>query len=90
MKLKMALNIGFLCFSVVLALILLAPLAAQAASTAQNPILWADVPDPDVIRVGNNYYMVSTTMHFDPGVPIMKSTDLVSGVFQICLNFSFR
>ncbi|HKX32482.1 MAG TPA: family 43 glycosylhydrolase, partial [Blastocatellia bacterium] len=44
----------------------------------QNPIIWADVPDPDVIRVGNTYYMTSTTMHFNPGVPIMKSTDLVN------------
>jgi xylan 1,4-beta-xylosidase len=48
------------------------------AATAQNPILWGDVPDPDVIRVGNAYYMVSTTMHFNPGVPVMKSTDLVN------------
>jgi beta-xylosidase len=78
MKLKRIFMVGLLCFSVILALILLAPLAVHAASTAQNPILWADVPDPDVIRVGNNYYMVSTTMHFDPGVPIMKSTDLVN------------
>lgn len=43
---------------------------------ANNPIIWADVPDPSVIRVGNNYYMTSTTMHMSPGVPVMKSTDL--------------
>lgn len=41
-----------------------------------NPIIWADVPDPSVIRVGNTYYMTSTTMHMSPGVPVMKSTDL--------------
>ena len=29
----------------------------------QNPMLWADVPDPDVIRVGDTFYLVSTTMH---------------------------
>ena len=46
--------------------------------TATNPILWSDVPDPDVIRVGDTYYMTSTTMYFTPGVPIMKSTDLVT------------
>ncbi len=46
--------------------------------TATNPLIWADVPDPDVIRVGDTYYMVSTTMYFTPGVPIMKSTDLVN------------
>ncbi len=45
---------------------------------ASNPVIWADVPDPSVIRVGNTYYMSSTTMHMSPGVPIMKSTDLVN------------
>lgn len=45
---------------------------------ANNPVIWADVPDPSVIRVGNAYYMSSTTMHMSPGVPIMKSTDLVN------------
>ena len=42
----------------------------------QNPMLWADVPDPDVIRVGDTYYLVSTTMHLMPGAPIMTSKDL--------------
>lgn len=45
---------------------------------ATNPIIFADVPDLSMIRVGNNYYMSSTTMHMSPGVPIMKSTDLVN------------
>jgi beta-xylosidase len=31
-----------------------------------------------VIRVGENYYMSSTTMHMSPGVPVMKSTDLIN------------
>ena len=31
-----------------------------------------------MIRVGNTYYMSSTTMHMSPGVPIMKSKDLVN------------
>lgn len=43
-----------------------------------NPIIWADVPDPDVIRVGNDFYLVSTTMHLMPGAPIMHSKDLVN------------
>ena len=42
----------------------------------QNPMLWADVPDPDVIRVYDTFYLVSTTMHLMPGAPIMKSKDL--------------
>ncbi|AWB46903.1 glycoside hydrolase [Paenibacillus sp. CAA11] len=45
--------------------------------TVYNPLIWADIPDPDVIRVGEIYYMTSTTMHFNPGVPVMKSYDLV-------------
>lgn len=46
--------------------------------TFTNPVLWADVPDPDVIRVGDYFYMVSTTMHLMPGGPIMRSRDLVN------------
>ena len=33
----------------------------------KNPITGLDYPDPDVIRVDDTYYMVSTTMHFVPG-----------------------
>ena len=60
--------------------ILGAPLAGAAAppAKASNPIIHADVPDMSMIRVGNAYYMSSTTMHMNPGVPIMKSTDLVN------------
>lgn len=46
--------------------------------TFSNPVLYADVPDPSVIRVGDTFYMVSTTMHMAPGCPIMKSYDLVN------------
>ncbi|MXV52881.1 family 43 glycosylhydrolase [Pedobacter sp. HMF7647] len=45
---------------------------------ATNPILYADVPDLSMIRVGDTYYMSSTTTHMNPGVPIMKSKDLVN------------
>jgi beta-xylosidase len=48
------------------------------AQQATNPIIYADVPDMSMVRVGNTYYMSSTTMHMSPGVPIMKSTDLVN------------
>lgn len=43
-----------------------------------NPITRLDYPDPDVIRVGDIYYMVSTTMHFMPGGEILRSYDLVN------------
>ena len=42
-----------------------------------NPIIKADFPDPDVIRVEDTYYMLSTTMHFRPGAVILRSYDLV-------------
>ena len=45
---------------------------------AMNPIIHADVPDMSMIRVGNMYYMSSTTMHMSPGLPIMSSKDLVN------------
>ena len=47
-----------------------------------NPIIWADVPDIDIIRVDDTYYMISTTMFYTPGAPIMKSKDL--GSWEIC------
>lgn len=40
-------------------------------------VLYCDIPDLDIIRVGDVYYMTSTTMHMNPGVPIMKSVDLI-------------
>lgn len=43
-----------------------------------NPITKTDYPDPDVIRVGDTYYMVSTTMYYSPGGAILKSYDLVN------------
>jgi beta-xylosidase len=46
------------------------------AHSVNNPLIWADVPDVSVIRVDDTYYMVSTTMHMAPGVPIMASKDL--------------
>ncbi|MBD1425159.1 glycoside hydrolase family 43 protein [Sphingobacterium arenae] len=48
------------------------------AQKAKNPIIFADVPDMSMIRVGDTYYMSSTTMHMNPGLPLMKSKDLVN------------
>ncbi|OAS89084.1 MULTISPECIES: glycoside hydrolase 43 family protein [Metabacillus] len=49
----------------------------MSQTTLTNPIFWSDVPDVDVIRVEEIYYMVSTSMHTVPGCPIMKSVNLV-------------
>lgn len=50
---------------------------APAKPTYRNPILFADYSDPDVIRDGANYYLIASSFHFIPGIPILQSTDLV-------------
>jgi len=52
--------------------------------TYTNPIIYADFPDPDVIRVDSTYCMVTTTMFIFPGVTILKSYDLVN--WEYCSN----
>ena len=47
------------------------------ADTYTNPILKGDYSDPDVIRVGNDFYMTSSSFTYFPGMPILHSTDLV-------------
>jgi len=41
------------------------------------PTIWADAPDPAPLRVGDTYYMTTTTMQYCPGIPVMASKDLV-------------
>ncbi|NQU85872.1 MAG: glycosyl hydrolase 43 family protein [Mariniphaga sp.] len=65
-------------FLAILGFIVLFSCTNKISGPAQNPIIHADVPDLSMIRVGDNYYMSSTTMHMAPGVPIMKSNDLVN------------
>ena len=46
--------------------------------TFTNPVLFSDYPDPDIIRVGEDFFMVSSTFHHAPGIPICHSRDLVN------------
>lgn len=46
--------------------------------TYQNPVLYADYSDPDVIRVDDNYYMTASSFHCVPGLPILHSKDLIN------------
>ncbi|MFL5738985.1 MAG: glycoside hydrolase 43 family protein [Flavisolibacter sp.] len=46
--------------------------------TYTNPVLNADYSDPDAIRVGNDFYLVSSSFEDIPGLPILHSTDLVN------------
>lgn len=52
--------------------------ADQADGSYRNPILYADYSDPDVIRVGDNYYMTASSFQSMPGLPILHSKDLVN------------
>ncbi|MCD8165836.1 MAG: glycoside hydrolase 43 family protein [Bacteroides sp.] len=58
-------------------LVMLGFFVEASAQKAHNPIVWADIPDMSMVRVGDTYYMSSTTMHMNPGVPIMRSKNLV-------------
>ena len=75
------------CFvRVIFTLVLLNIMVLLCAQQAHNPIIFADVPDMSIVRVGDSYYMSSTTMHMAPGVPVMKSKDLVN--WQI-VNYAY-
>ncbi len=44
----------------------------------RNPVLFADYSDPDVIRVGDTFYMTASSFNYTPGLPILVSKDLVN------------
>ena len=52
--------------------------ADNGNGTYSNPLFGEEFEDPDVIRVGSDYYLASTTMHMNPAVLIMHSKDLVN------------
>lgn len=52
--------------------------------TYTNPIITADYSDPDVIRVGDDFYMTASSFNSSPGIPILHSKDLIN--WQIVNN----
>jgi xylan 1,4-beta-xylosidase len=52
--------------------------ADNGNGTYTNPLFYDEFSDPDMIRVGNDYYMTGTTMHTMPGLPVLHSKDLVN------------
>ncbi|MBP2278696.1 glycoside hydrolase family 43 protein [Sphingomonas sp. PL20] len=60
-----------------LALVAVPALGRAAPPRYTNPILYADYSDPDVIRVGADYYLVASSFHLSPGLPVLRSRDLV-------------
>ncbi|TNF38551.1 MAG: glycosyl hydrolase 43 family protein [Bacteroidetes bacterium] len=68
-------------FTVLLAVVLAGGCRGDAGngdSTYTNPVLHSDYSDPDVVRSGDNYYMVASSFNCVPGIPVLHSTDLVS------------
>ncbi len=52
--------------------------ADNGDGTYRNPVMHTDWSDPDVIRVGDDFYLVASSFHRVPGLPILHSRDLVS------------
>ena len=52
--------------------------ADNGDGTYTNPILHADYSDPDVVRVGDDYYMTASSFNCVPGLPILHSKDMVN------------
>jgi beta-xylosidase len=50
----------------------------QGDGTYKNPVLFADYSDPDVIRVGDDFYLTSSSFLSAPGLPVLHSKDLVN------------
>lgn len=60
--------------------------ADNGNGTFTNPLFYDEFSDPDMIRVGEDYYLTGTTMHCMPGLPILHSKDLVNWKF-LCYAF---
>lgn len=52
--------------------------ADNGNGTFTNPLFFEEFSDPDMIRVGDDYYLTGTTMHTMPGLPVLHSRDLVN------------
>src|SRR5574344_1758450 len=52
--------------------------ADNGNGTYTNPLFYDEFTDPDIIRVGKDYYLAGTTMHCVPGIVILHSTDMVN------------
>ena len=52
--------------------------ADNGNGTFTNPLFYDEFSDPDIIRVGDDYYLAGTTMHSVPGLVILHSKDLVN------------
>ncbi len=83
-------------FSLAIMILATLPLSAQSTTswtadngngTFTNPLFYDEFSDPDVIRVGDDYYLAGTTMHTVPGLVVLHSKDLVNwDLASYCFN----
>jgi xylan 1,4-beta-xylosidase len=86
MRLKWSIRLGM---SLALLVLIGAAALAQRATwisdngngTFTNPLFYEEFSDPDMIRVGEYFYLTGTTMHTMPGLPILRTRDLVNWEF---------
>lgn len=52
--------------------------ADNGDGTYKNPVLFADYSDPDVIRIGDDFYLTASSFNSSPGLPVLHSKDLVN------------
>src|SRR6516162_5009292 len=52
--------------------------ADNGNGTYSNPLFYEEFEDPDIIRVGEDYYLAGTTMHMNPALLVLHSKDLVN------------
>jgi xylan 1,4-beta-xylosidase len=67
---KLRFIIGFL------ALTLASQITVAQTITIQNPIMAGYYPDPSIVKVGEDYYLINSTFSYFPGIPVMHSKDL--------------
>jgi beta-xylosidase len=60
--------------------------------TFKNPIIYADYSDPDIVRVGNDFYLTSSSFSNFPGLPVLHSKDLVNWeiIGHAAINYPFE
>src|SRR6185295_15053006 len=55
-----------------------APWNPDLGGRYQNPVIFADYSDPDVVRAGSDFYLVASSFNVVPALPILHSRDLVN------------
>ena len=81
-------------FALIASIAICAPMAAQTSWTADNgngtytnPLFYDEFSNPDIIRVGDDFYLAGTTMHDGHGLVVLHSKDLVNWKF---LSYAFE